>query len=114
MRKVKNLPENLRPMARLGNCGGGSNTGSLTSKEGFSEPVYNEKYIQWTLINHLSTSSKDLNDMPHYAAFHQVLHYLLFKGNKTKLCIIGAHLQCVNNHYAKFEYKGVYMSAELD
>ena len=21
--------------------------------------------------------------------------------------IIGAHLQCVNNHYAKFEYKGM-------
>ena len=73
-------------MARLGNCGGGSNTGSLTSKTGFSEPVYNEKYIQRTIINHLSTSSKDLNDMPHNAAFHQVLHYLLFKGSKTKLC----------------------------
>ena len=22
-------------------------------------------------------------------------------------CAAGAHLQCVNNHYAKFEYKGM-------
>ena len=22
-------------------------------------------------------------------------------------CVAGAHLQCVNNHYAKFEYKGM-------
>ena len=22
-------------------------------------------------------------------------------------CVTGAHLQCVNNHYAKFEYKGI-------
>ena len=22
-------------------------------------------------------------------------------------CVAGAHLQCVNNHYAKFEYKGL-------
>ena len=23
------------------------------------------------------------------------------------ICIAGAHLQCMNNHYAKFEYKGM-------
>ena len=22
-------------------------------------------------------------------------------------CVAGAHLQCVNNHYAKFEYEGM-------
>ena len=32
------------------------------------------------------------------------------ENNKTKLlwtCIVGVHLQSVNNHYAKFEYKGI-------
>ena len=29
------------------------------------------------------------------------------KTMKQSLKIVGAHLQCVNNHYAKFEYKGM-------
>ena len=32
-----------------------------------------------------------------------------FEQDQTPLwtCVAGAHLQCVNNHYAKFEYKGM-------
>ena len=32
-----------------------------------------------------------------------------FKQDQTLpwTCVTGAHLQCVNNHYAKFEYEGM-------
>ena len=33
----------------------------------------------------------------------------IYKQDQTLLwtCVAGAHLQCVNSHYAKFEYKGM-------
>ena len=47
-----------------------------------------------------------------------VLEFLVLKGLETACmcnqdqtliwtCVVGAHLQCVNNHYAKFEYKKI-------
>ena len=42
-------------------------------------------------------------------AFQNAHNYILFqkKQDQTLLwtCVAGAHLQCVNNHYAKFQYK---------
>ena len=62
-------------------------------------------------------NSEDPDKMQHNAAFHQGLHCLvrsnhlegqrnvIIKQDQTLLwtCVAGAHLQCVNNHYGKFE-----------
>ena len=29
-------------------------------------------------------------------------------------CVVGAHLQCVNNHYAKFKYKDIKFVLDTD
>ena len=64
-------------------------------------------------------NSEDPDEMQHNAAFHQDLHCLvrsnhlqgqrnvIIKQDQTLLwtCVSGAHLQCVNNHYGKFEDK---------
>ena len=36
---------------------------------------------------------------------NQKIHCIIYENKWT--CVTGAHLQCVNNHYGKFEYIGI-------
>ena len=51
-----------------------------------------------------------LNDHECKILFLLLIKYNVYlKQNQTLLwtCVVSAHLQCVNNHYAKFEYEGM-------
>ena len=45
----------------------------------------------------------------HPRQFDMTHNHVKKKQDQTLLwtCVASAHLQCVNNHYAKFEYKGM-------